>query len=126
MLLMQLALMLSIALMAMISPRSSPVLMAAVAMIVTMSSASLDIVSDAYRTDILAPQQRGLGTGIFITGYRIAMLTSGALALVISDHIGWQATYLVMAGVMAVGLIGVVLAPEPQDAVKPPKNLQEA
>ncbi|KJU84202.1 protein AmpG [Candidatus Magnetobacterium bavaricum] len=126
MLLMQLALMLSVVLMAMISPRSSPILMATIALIVTMSSASLDIVADAYRTDILASQERGLGAGVFITGYRIAMLTSGALALVISDHIGWQATYLLMAGVMAIGLIGIILAPEPRDAVKPPKNLQEA
>ncbi|MBF0538877.1 MAG: MFS transporter [Nitrospirae bacterium] len=126
MLLMQLALMLSIALMATISPRSSPALMAAVALIVTMSSASLDIVADAYRTDILPTLERGLGTGVFITGYRMAMLTSGALALVLSDHIGWQSTYLLMAGVMSLGVIAVILAPEPKDAVKPPQSLQEA
>ncbi|MBF0606237.1 MAG: MFS transporter [Candidatus Magnetobacterium sp. LHC-1] len=126
MLLMQIALMLSIALMAVISPRSSPVLMAVVALMVTAASASLDIVADAYRTDVLHPQERGLGTGVFITGYRIAMLTSGALALVISDHIGWRATYLLMAAVMTVGIIAVIFAPEPQNAVKPPKNLQEA
>ncbi|MBF0345114.1 MAG: MFS transporter [Nitrospirae bacterium] len=126
MLLMQLTLMLSIAVMAFISPSKSPGLLAVIALVVTLSSASQDIVADAYRTDILKAHERGMGTGVFITGYRIAMLTSGALALVLSDNIGWQATYLLMSGVMAVGLIGSFFGPEPQQVVKPPLNLQDA
>ena len=53
-----------------------------------------------YRTETLHSQERGLGAAVWVNGYRVALLASGAGALVLADHIGWQMTYLAMAAVM--------------------------
>ncbi|HBG51864.1 MAG TPA: muropeptide transporter AmpG, partial [Gammaproteobacteria bacterium] len=57
---------------------------------------------------------RGLGAGLTNTGYRLAMLTSGALALVLAGSVGWVATYRVMAVLMALGSLVTLLSPEPE------------
>ncbi len=108
------------------SPERAILAIAALAFMVAFSSASQDIVIDAYRTDLLKQEERGAGTAIFVIGYRIGMLVSGALALVLSDHIGWQSTYLIMAGFMVIGMIGSIFGPEPQIAAVPPKSMSEA
>lgn len=122
----QLCLILGISLMAFSSPQSAPLLLAIFAITVAFTSASQDIVIDAYRTDVLHDKERGAGASVFVMGYRIAMLTSGALALVLSEHIGWQKTYLLMAGLMGIGVVSAVFAPEPEKTVTPPDSLQEA
>ena len=116
----QVGLMAGISAMAFSSPREATLLMAALAMIVAFTSASQDIVIDAYRTDVLHEKERGAGAAVFVTGYRVAALISGALALILSDHIGWHNTYLLMAGVMGVGIIATLLGPEPEEQVAPP------
>ena len=108
------------------SPREALWLLGIIALIVAFTSASQDIVSDAYRTDILREQERGLGAAVFVTGYRIAMLVGGALALILSDRIGWQATYLLMAGLMVIGIAAAFFGREPVLNISPPKTLQEA
>src|SRR3989337_165112 len=90
MVLTQIAIMLGIVAMSLNSPRNALWLMGALALIVAFTSASQDIVSDAYRSDILHEQERGLGAAVFVTGYRIAMLVGGAVAPILSDQIGWQ------------------------------------
>jgi PAT family beta-lactamase induction signal transducer AmpG len=122
----QIALMLGIAAMAFNSPKQAPLLIAAFALVVAFSSASQDIVIDAYRTDVLREKERGAGAAVFVMGYRIAMLVSGALALILSDNIGWHNTYLLMAGLMSIGAISAFFGPEPEEKVIPPKSLQEA
>lgn len=122
----QVGLMIGIAAMANISPTEATWLMAMVALLVVFASASQDIVFDAYRTDILKPQERGLGAAVSVGGYRVAMLVSGALALVLGDHIGWQRTYMLMAGLMAIGMIASLLGPEPDEHIQPPKTLTQA
>ena len=52
-------------------------------------SATQDIAIDAYRAELLEPQERGLGATISIFSYRIATMISGALALIIADYFGW-------------------------------------
>ncbi len=83
-------------------------------------SASQDVVADAYRTDILPSRERGLGAGIFVTAYRLAMLVSGALALVLADRLGWSFTYMAMAGLMFAVAAFTPLYPEPAEAEPPP------
>jgi PAT family beta-lactamase induction signal transducer AmpG len=122
----QLILMLSIAAMGFGSPGNAPWALALMALIVAFSSASQDIVVDAYRTDVLHEVERGVGAAVFVTGYRIAMLVSGALAMILSDRIGWRNTYLLMAAVMMVGIAASLFGPEPEWAAAPPRSLQEA
>jgi len=116
----QLLLAASIAGMGLIAPRESPWLLAALAVAVAFLSASQDIVFDAFRADILGPEERGAGAAVSVFGYRIAMLVSGGLALVLADSLlGWSATYALMGGLMVIGIIAVWNAPEPPDAGAP-------
>lgn len=121
----QFSLVIGISALAFSSPRHA-LLLAALALMVAFASASQDIVIDAYRTDVLREQERGVGAAVFVMGYRIAMLVSGALALILSDHIGWHNTYLLMAGVMVAGIIPTFLGPEPEERIVPPRSLKEA
>lgn len=125
-LLTQICLMLSIALMSMFSPQQVPMLIAAIALLIAFASASQDIVVDAYRTDVLREKERGAGAAVFVFGYRIAILVSGAFALILSEHINWNNTYLLMSAAMLIGILSTVLAPEPEAKVEPPKSVREA
>lgn len=122
----QLCLMTGIAAMAFISPQQAPFVLALFALFVAFCSASQDIVIDAYRTDVLREKERGFGAAVFVTGYRIALLISGALALILSDRIGWQNTYLLMAGIMGIGIISALLGPEPAGNANHPVSMKEA
>lgn len=122
----QVGLALGIAFMGALSPTQAPFALAALALMVAFASASQDIVLDAYRTDILHEKERGVGAALSVLGYQIAMLTSGALALILSDHLGWRHTYWLMAGLMVVGLAATLAGPEPEQQVKPPRTLREA
>ena len=123
---MQVCLVIGISSMAFSSPQSAPFVLAMLAFFVAFTSASQDIVIDAYRTDVLHERERGVGAGVFVTGYRIAALVSGALALILSDRIGWQNTYLLMAGIMGIGIIATLAGPAPAENAAPPRNMKEA
>ncbi|MBI3580565.1 MAG: MFS transporter [Nitrospinae bacterium] len=122
----QAVLMSLIAVMAGGSPAASPVLLGLVALLTSFAGASQDVVIDAYRTDVLREEERGEGVAVFVAGYRIAMLASGAFALILSDRVGWRSTYLLMAALMAVGMVAVLLSPEPDEGVAPPRTLADA
>ena len=100
----QFALLLAIAGMTLADPKASPSLLVSLAFLVAFLSASQDIAVDAYRTDVLKPYERGLGATLTSWGYRIGMLVSSALALVLADKFGWRPMYLIMAGLMSIGL----------------------
>lgn len=97
----QVALALGIAAMAMSSPAESLWMLGCAALWVAFVSASQDVVIDAYRTDVLRSEERGMGAAVGVFGYRIAMLASGALALMLVDEIGWRTTYFLMAALIA-------------------------
>ncbi|MGH7228092.1 MAG: AmpG family muropeptide MFS transporter [Nitrospiraceae bacterium] len=122
----QLGLIAGIAAMAVTGPADAIWALSVLALVVAFLSASQDIAFDAYRADVLLAPERGIGAGISVTGYRIAMLISGAVALILSDHIGWQSTYLLMAGLMLIGVATTLVSPEPSSAITPPRTLSEA
>ncbi len=126
MVLTQLCVAVGLGLMALTNPKIHPGWMAGYAVLVVFLAASLDIVFDAYRTDTLHPHERGLGAAVWVNGYRIALLASGAGALALADYVGWQATYLVMAAVMAVGVVITLVSPDPTVVANAPKSLKEA
>ena len=122
----QIAMMILITLLGLTSPKETPLLVALLALLLTFTSASQDIVIDAYRTDVLREKERGLGVAVSVMGYRIAMLTSGALALILAGPLGWRLTYLLMAVLMIDGTIASIFGPEPEELVRPPQSLKEA
>jgi len=87
--------------------------MAALAILVAFLSASQDVVIDAYRVEILTADQQGPGAAMIQTGYRIAMLVSGAGALIIAARFGWFAAYATVAALLGVGMLVFIFGPEP-------------
>jgi len=125
-LLMQILLFFSIAVMGFVSPAQYSWTAAIIALFVSFFSASQDIVVDAYRTDLLDKHEIGPGASLYVTGYRVAMLVSGALALIMADHLPWQTVYLTMAATMGVGILASLLAPLSRVSAAAPKTLAEA
>jgi PAT family beta-lactamase induction signal transducer AmpG len=126
MLVTQVGVTLGLALMGLIGPGDRPEWLGIIAISVAFLSASLDIVFDAYRTDLLLPAERGFGAAVWVNGYRIALLLASSGALVLADHLGWQMTYFLLAGLMGVGVATILLAPEPALVGVPPATMAEA
>jgi MFS transporter, PAT family, beta-lactamase induction signal transducer AmpG len=123
----QLGLLATIAWMGTLVPERSPWLLAGLALVVAFLSASQDIVFDAYRTDVLGAQERGAGAAVSVLGYRIAMLVSGGLALILADEwLGWRGTYWLMAALMLVGVAATWAAQEPSAPPRAPHTLEQA
>ena len=89
-------------------------------------SASQDVVVDAYRREILAEEEQGLGAAIIVNAYKAASLIPSALGLVLADSMSWQAVFWIVAAFMLPGFICTLLAREPAVYGAPPKNLEEA
>jgi PAT family beta-lactamase induction signal transducer AmpG len=123
----QLALAAAIAFMGTLTPAASVWLLGAAAFAVAFLSASQDIVFDALRTDWLEREERGAGAAVSVFGYRIAMLVSGAGALILADQwLGWSATYWLMAALMGIGMLATWFVVEPEARGGAPKTLDEA
>ncbi|MGA2206349.1 MAG: AmpG family muropeptide MFS transporter [Terracidiphilus sp.] len=96
------------------NPKHNLPRMAALAVLVAFLSASQDIVIDAWRVESLSADRQAPGAAMIQSGYRIAMLVSGAGALFIAAYAGWFAAYATMAALVGVGLLVFLLAPEPK------------
>lgn len=105
----------AIAGMGFLDPRTSLTALALAALLVAFLSASQDIVIDAYRIELLDPIQQGAGAAATQWGYRFGMMASSAGVLYIVERFAgaWQIGYLAMAGLMGVGIVTVILTPEP-------------
>ena len=113
----QLALAAALWAMAQSSPADSIRAFALLAVAVAFLSASQDVVVDAYRTDLLPAEERGLGASLNVLGYRLAMIVSGGIALIWVDPTQgggwtWPSVYRLMAGLMAaVAVVSATLLP---------------
>ena len=97
-------------------------MMAVWAVLLGFSSATQDIVIDAYRIEAANEDLQGLMSSTYIAGYRVGMLVAGAGALELAglldyaqgyDYQAWAWTYVVMAGVMLVGVVTTMVIDEP-------------
>lgn len=116
----------AIAAMALQNPRQSLQMLAVNALVIAFFSASQDIAFDAYRTDVLDEREMGAGAAIAVLGYRIALLTTGAVALILADQLPWPVVYLCLSGLMLLSVIVSVWSPEPVLSDRPPASLAEA
>jgi len=126
MLITQVALMLSIAWMAMRDPSLAVQMLAFNAILIAFFSATYDAVFDAYKIDVLETREMGAGAAVSVLGYRIALLVTGSLALILADHMSWPMVYVIMAALMLLGIIATLRAPEPELRESPPTTLAEA
>ncbi len=114
MLVIQVALALAIVVLAFSSPETTPVVTAVCALAVAFFSASQDIVIDAYRIEILDPDEQGAGAAMTQAGYRLGAIVAGAGALFLADAIDWPLAYLVMALLVGIGMLAAIFAPDPE------------
>ena len=124
----QISLFVAISLIGFTNPISNLLSVVVLCALITFLSASQDIVLDAYRREFLKDEELGIGSSIFIGGYRLGLLVAGAFALFLVDQewLSWQTVYLIMGGFMLVGLLTTLYAPEPKIDVPTPKSLREA
>lgn len=94
-------------------PQAAPWWVALAALCIAFFSASQDIVIDAYRIEILDPEQQGMGAAATQWGYRVGLLVAGAGAIALSDFIDWRFIFLGLAAVAALGMLLVLVIPEP-------------
>jgi PAT family beta-lactamase induction signal transducer AmpG len=122
-LLAQLAIAASIISMAMVDPVYGLQSMAFAVIALGFSAATQDIVIDAYRIEAADVDNQAAMSAIYIAGYRIGMVVSGAGSLILAARLGiegeyhysaWQQTYFIMAGFMLVGIITTLIIKEPQ------------
>lgn len=96
-------------------PGAAPLYTALGAVLIAFFSASQDIVIDAYRVELLAPEQQAAGAAVNIYGYRFGMLISSAGSLYLSDITSWFNVFAVMAAVAGLCMVAVLtLFPEPE------------
>ena len=98
----------------------------AAALLVAFFSASQDIVVDAYRRETLAEEELGLGSALYVNGYRVGMLLAGGGGLILADQLSFPLMYQLMAAFMFAAIVVTLLAPEPPLPEGRPRTLTEA
>lgn len=99
--------------------------MGVAALAVAFLSASQDISINAYTTDVLSSDERGLGAAYTVFAYRVALLVSGGLALIYADYFGWEKTYESMAVLMLLAMVPAYFSPRPQETASTAKNIYQ-
>ncbi|MEX2284040.1 MAG: AmpG family muropeptide MFS transporter [Gemmatimonadota bacterium] len=122
----QLVLMIAIGAMMFRNPTRSIQLIAINALVIAFVSATYDIAFDAYRTDVLEHREMGAGASMGVLGYRLALILTGSLALILADSIPWPMVYAIMAGTLLLPMIATFRAPEPVLKDKGPQSLRDA
>jgi len=103
---------------------SSLTMMAMAAVLLGFSSATQDIVIDAYRIESAEQELQAMLSATYIAGYRIGMLIAGAGAIYLAESFGssaevydygaWRQAYLWMAAAMLIGVVATLVIPEPE------------
>ncbi|MCP4048244.1 MAG: AmpG family muropeptide MFS transporter [Gammaproteobacteria bacterium] len=125
-LLTQVGLLFSIALLGRFDPSVSLQAIVVTVFVISLFSASQDIVIDAYRRELLADDELGTGTSFFVNAYRLSSLVPGSLALILSDHLPWSTVYWVTAAFMGVGIVTTLFIREVSDDAIAPGTLRQA
>ena len=118
MLLAQIGLIVGLVAMALTDPTENLAALAWFGLLVAFSSATQDVAIDAWRIEAVDESIQGAMAATYQAGYRIALLTAGAGAFYIASGTTWPFTYLVMAGLVGVGMVTVLLVAEPEASAR--------
>ena len=119
MLVTQILLIITIIGLGMTDPAMNATNVAILAVLVAFSSASQDIVIDAYRRESLSDEEQTLGASAYVLGYRIGALAAGAGGLILADYMTYQMVYTFMSFVMIYGVLITIIADEPNSSYRP-------
>jgi PAT family beta-lactamase induction signal transducer AmpG len=126
MLLTQIVLLLVIVQFGVLSPGGHPMWMVTLlAAAVALFSATQDIQLDAYRRELLADNELGLGNAIHVNAYRVAGLVPGALSLWLATYLPWSLVFLITACFMLVGIL-LTLCIKERSMPDHPRTLRDA
>jgi PAT family beta-lactamase induction signal transducer AmpG len=112
-LLAQVAVMAGLVAMANLTPTQLPLFIGAT-LVVAFFGATQDIAVDAYRIEIAPTSDQGALVATYSLGYRIALIVTGAGALILADHFSWPMIYVVFALAMLVPILATFGAREPE------------
>jgi PAT family beta-lactamase induction signal transducer AmpG len=115
-----------IALLGRFSPATELTAIVWLAALLAFVSATADIALDAYRRELLAENELGLGNSVHVNAYRIAGLVPGSLSLILADRLPWDMVFFVTALFMLPGMAMALLVKEPAIAGKAPRTLRDA
>lgn len=110
----QILLGLSIFLMSTVNPQQNLSLLAVFAFITSFLSATQDIILDAYRVESFntEPEKLSSGVAVFVLGYRLGLIFSGAGAVYLASKLSWSTVYIIMSFGIIIGMIAVVFSKE--------------
>ncbi len=115
----QVLLIISIIVLGLANPAMNPFNVAVLATLVAFSSASQDIVIDAYRRESLTDEEQTIGASAYVLGYRIGALAAGAGGLILADYMTYQMVYAFMSIIMIYGVFITLIAEEPKKYYEP-------
>ena len=126
-LLTQISLILLIATMNLFSPANSPLIIAFIGFLICFVSATQDIAINAYQAEILEESERALGNAIAVMGYRIGMIVTGSIALIIADRLNnnWNLTWLMILPFFIICPLYTLVLKETKQSDSP-KSFKEA
>ena len=102
------------------NPAENIGLVALIALIIALVSPTHDIVLDAWRIEVArSDEDKDLMSALYQFGYKSAGFISGFIALLVAARAGWTATFLMVAFVLALSMIGSIIAPEPASSKTP-------
>ena len=107
---------------ALVDPSASLLATAQAAVLVGLAGATYDIVIDAYRIEILSPEQLGVGSGMSQYGWRIGSAGAGALALFVAARNGWSAAYIACAALALPAMLTALWVGEPRRHKEPTRR----
>lgn len=108
------------------SPSKMPLGLAFIAVAVAVFSATQDTALDAYRTELLSEAEQGLGVSANTIAYRLAMIVSGALALMLAAFLNWHVMYFIMAAIFLGLMLVTFFAPSPVATEQLPVSMKDA
>jgi len=105
--------------MSLVTPAGALAVFVLLTVLAGFAGATQDVVVDAYRIEIAPPEQQGALAATYTLGYRFALLVSGALALLLADHLPWALIYQIMAALVGVIMLATLWAREPDTGPRP-------
>lgn len=110
----QLALIVTLLIQSTFIPSSELILFSTLSLAIAFFSATQDIAIDAYRREILPNEELGSGAALSQLGYRLGMILSSGVAMILADHFSWGAVYRIMALALSLGVVTTLLSTEPE------------
>jgi MFS transporter, PAT family, beta-lactamase induction signal transducer AmpG len=122
----QLGLMVTIAMIGQCDPAKSLFWIVLSALCINFFGASQDIALDAFRREYLTSDELGFGTGIWMNAWRLGMYVSVGLSLLTELNISWATIHFILASMMGIGILTTFFVSEPKVDATPPVSIKEA